>query len=106
VLKNSINCASRPYGKSAWTGKPVAMMGTSTGFFGTARARYHLRQCFVSLDMPGINRPEVMIGNARKAFDGQGKLAGAASLALNRERPGKLVRWTRQMKKLIIAMTI
>jgi len=82
------------------------MMGTSTGFFGTARARYHLRQCFVSLDMPGINRPEVMIGNARKAFDGQGKLAGAASLALNRERPGKLVRWTRQMKKLIIAMTI
>jgi len=56
--------------------------------------------------MPGINRPEVMIGNARKAFDGQGKLAGAASLALNRERPGKLVRWTRQMKKLIIAMTI
>ncbi len=80
-------------------------MGTSSGFFGTARARYHLRQCFVSLYMPGINRPEVMIGNAGKAFDGQSKLADATSLALIRELPGKLVGWTRQLRKLIIPMT-
>jgi chromate reductase, NAD(P)H dehydrogenase (quinone) len=57
VLKNAIDCASRPYGDSAWTGKPVAIMGASVGMAGTARAQYHLRQCFVFLNMhiPLIN---------------------------------------------------
>ncbi|MDP1681133.1 MAG: NAD(P)H-dependent oxidoreductase, partial [Burkholderiales bacterium] len=43
-LKNAIDWASRPYGESAWLGKPAAMMGASTGSHGTARAQYHLRQ--------------------------------------------------------------
>jgi chromate reductase, NAD(P)H dehydrogenase (quinone) len=43
VLKNAIDWASRPYGDSAWTGKPVAVMGASVGRLGTARAQYHLR---------------------------------------------------------------
>ena len=46
-LKNAIDWASRPYGDSAWTGKPAAIMGASIGAFGTARAQYHLRQVFV-----------------------------------------------------------
>ena len=46
VLKNAIDWASRPYGDSAWSGKPVAVMGASIGVIGTARAQYHLRQCF------------------------------------------------------------
>lgn len=73
VLKNVIDWASRPYGDSAWTGKPVAIMGASTGPIGTARAQYHLRQCFVFLDMDPVNQPEVMI-NAGKSFDQQGNL--------------------------------
>src|SRR5215210_1165968 len=51
VLKNAIDWASRPYGDSAWNGKPVAIMGASVGAFGTMRAQYHLRQCFVFLNM-------------------------------------------------------
>ena len=47
VLKNAIDWASRPYGDSAWQGKPVAMMSASVGILGGARAQYHLRQCFV-----------------------------------------------------------
>ena len=43
VLKNAIDWASRPYGDSAWEGKPVAVMGASVGTRGTARAQYHLR---------------------------------------------------------------
>ena len=43
VLKNAIDWASRPYGDSAWEGKPVAVMGASVGTLGTARAQYHLR---------------------------------------------------------------
>jgi len=74
VLKNAIDWASRPYGDSAWKGKPVAVMGASAGVLGTARAQYHLRQCFVFLDMPVVNLPEVMIGSAAEKFDGQGNL--------------------------------
>lgn len=73
-LKNAIDWASRPFGESAWTGKPAAMLGASAGSFGTARAQYHLRQILVALDMPVVNQPEVMIGNAAKHFDKNGKL--------------------------------
>jgi chromate reductase len=73
VLKNAIDWASRPYGDSAWNGKPVAVMGASGGNIGTARAQYHLRQTFVFLDMDPVNQPEVML-NATKSLDEQGNL--------------------------------
>ena len=38
VLKNAIDWASRPYGDSAWDGKPAAIMGASVGWTGTMRA--------------------------------------------------------------------
>src|SRR5262245_34201459 len=73
VLKNAIDWASRPYGDSAWAGKPVAIMGASGGAIGTARAQYHLRQTFVFLDMDPVNQPEVMV-NATKSLDDKGNL--------------------------------
>lgn len=73
-LKNAIDWASRPYGDSAWQGKPAAIMGASIGAFGSARAQYHLRQSLAFLDMPVVNQPEVMIANAGQAFDGAGNL--------------------------------
>lgn len=73
-LKNAIDWASRPYGDSVWLGKPAAIMGASVGSLGTARAQYHLRQILVSLNMPVVNQPEVMIGNAAQAFNQNGKL--------------------------------
>jgi chromate reductase len=51
VLKNAIDWASRPHGDSAWSGKPAAIMGASLGAIGTARAQYHLRQIFVTLNV-------------------------------------------------------
>jgi chromate reductase len=74
VLKNAIDWASRPYGDSAWKGKPAAVMGASVGALGTARAQYHLRQCFVFLDMPVVNQPEVMVSAAASKFDPAGNL--------------------------------
>lgn len=74
ALKNAIDWASRPSGDSAWKGKPVAIMGASVGTLGTARAQYHLRQCFVFLDMPVVNQPEVMIGAAASKFDAAGNI--------------------------------
>lgn len=74
VLKNAIDWASRPYGESAWMGKPAAIMGVSVGNLGSARAQYHLRQILVSLNMPVVNQPEVMINNAALRFDAAGRL--------------------------------
>src|SRR5688572_26416461 len=52
VLKNAIDWASRPGGKSPLIGKPTAMMGASTGGFGTVRAQLHLRDMCLFNDMP------------------------------------------------------
>src|SRR5687767_2037823 len=74
VLKNAIDWASRPYGDSAWAGKPAGIMGASIGAIATARAQYHLRQVMVFLDMHPLNQPEVMIGNCSDKFNGAGEL--------------------------------
>jgi chromate reductase len=49
-------------------------MGASPGNLGTARAQYHLRQVLGALNMPVVNQPEVMIGNAAQRFDQSGGL--------------------------------
>jgi len=87
VLKNAIDWASRPYGDSAWMGKPAAIIGASLGRFGSARAQYHLRQVCVYLDMDVINQPEVMVGGASEMFDAQGNLTHQSS----RESLGELL---------------
>ncbi len=98
VLKNAIDCASRPYGDNAWEGKPVAVMGASIGMLGTARAQYHLRQSFVFLNMLPVNRPEVMVSFADKKVDGEGKLADETTRKLVRQLIENLVAWTRQVQ--------
>jgi len=97
VLKNAIDWASRPYGDSAWNGKPVAVMGASIGTIGTARAQYHLRQVFVFLNMLPINQPEVMISNAGERFDAQGNLTDETTKKLIRQLLQRLADWTRQL---------
>jgi chromate reductase len=73
VLKNAIDWASRPP-EQPFDGKPIGIMGASGGALGTARAQYHLRQCFVFLNGLIMNRPEVMIAAASGKFDAEGKL--------------------------------
>lgn len=97
VLKNAIDWASRPYGDSAWNGKPAAIMGASVGAFGTARAQYHLRQIMVFLNMFPINQPEVMIGNAASRFDQEGNLTDEKTKAFIRQLLQNLVAWTQRI---------
>jgi chromate reductase, NAD(P)H dehydrogenase (quinone) len=96
VLKNAIDWASRPYGDSAWFGKPAGIMGASVGIIGTARAQYHLRQMFVFLNMFPINQPEVMIGHAAERFDKDGNLTDETSKELIRQLLQKLVESARR----------
>lgn len=99
VLKNAIDWASRPYGDSAWAGKPAAVMGASIGTLGTARAQYHLRQSFIFLNMPVVNQPEVMIAHANKHFDEQGNLTDEVAKKLITQLLQALVELTRQLNK-------
>lgn len=94
-LKNAIDWASRPYGESAWLGKPAAVMGASAGNLGTARAQYHLRQVLVTLNMPTVNQPEVMIGNAAQRFDQAGRLTDEPTRQCLQKLLSALVRLTR-----------
>jgi chromate reductase, NAD(P)H dehydrogenase (quinone) len=73
VLKNAIDWASRPPDQP-FNQKPVAIMGASPGMLGSARAQYHLRQCFVYLNSYVLNQPEVMVARAHERFDAAGKL--------------------------------
>jgi len=75
ALKNALDVASRPYGQSAWNGKPGAVISASPGAIGGFGANHHLRQSLVFLNVPAMQQPEAYIGGADKLFDARGKLA-------------------------------
>lgn len=74
VLKNAIDWASRPTGDAVIWGKPAAVMGASVGRSGTMRAQLHLRQIFVTINVQGLNKPEIFIPYAGEKFDDEGHL--------------------------------
>ena len=74
VLKNAIDVGSRPYGQSAWEGKPGAVISVSPGGIGAFGANHHLRQSLVFLNVPAMQQPEAYIGQAGDLFDEQGNL--------------------------------
>lgn len=75
VLKNAIDIASRPYGQSAWNGKPAAVISLSPGAIGAMGANLALRQSFVFLNMPTMQQPEAYIGQGGQLFDDHGGIA-------------------------------
>ena len=98
VLKNAIDWASRPKQGNPLQGKPVAIMSASSGKLGGARAQYHLRQCFVFLDMHPVNQPEVMLASAADNVDANGKLTNEQTRILIRQLIEALVALTNILK--------
>ena len=78
VLKNAIDHASRPYGHSAWAGKPAGVIGVSVGAAGTSMAQQHLRNILAYLDVPVLGQPEAFIQAKDGLFDQDGAI-GAGS---------------------------
>ena len=74
ALKNALDVGSRPYGKSAWEGKPCGVVSTSPGAIGGFGAHHHLRQCLVFLDMPVMQQPEMYFGGVDKLVDAEGRV--------------------------------
>ncbi len=74
VLKNAIDHASRPYGQSAWAGKPAGVLGVSVGALGTALAQQHLRNVLAYLDVATLGQPEAFIQAKDGFFDAAGNI--------------------------------
>ncbi len=104
VLKNAIDWASRPYGDSAWAGKPVALMGATSGGFGTLRAQLHLRQMFLFLHMQPLNQPEgVFVSAAHEKFDANGNLLDNAVKEKVRELLSAFAEFIRRVRSGVLA---
>jgi chromate reductase len=74
VIKNAIDIASRPRGKSVWNGKPAVIISSSNGVLGGFGANQQLRQSFVFLNMRVVAQPEAYIGKAQTLVDSDGKI--------------------------------
>jgi chromate reductase, NAD(P)H dehydrogenase (quinone) len=72
-LKNVVDWASRPFPDNAWRDTPVAVIGASTGIFGTVWAQAELRK---SLGLAGarVIDAELAVGGAHHAFLPSGAL--------------------------------
>jgi chromate reductase len=96
ALKNAIDVASRPYGQSAWNGKPAAVVSVSPGAIGGFGANHHLRQSLVFLNMPTLQQPEAYIGNAFGLFDDKGELTNESTAEFLRGFAQTFADWIEQ----------
>lgn len=95
VLKNAIDHASRPYGQSAWNGKPAGVIGASIGPTGTAMAQQHLRNILAYLNMPTLGQPEAFIHHKEGLYDAVGNI-GEASLKFLQGWVDAYVAWVKE----------
>jgi len=93
ALKNAIDWASRPPSQPL-NGKPVAIMGASTGKFGTLRAQLHLRQILTHVGALTLPKPEVLIARAGQAFTPDGDLIDETARGFLRDLLVALADWT------------
>ena len=98
VLKNALDWASRPPKDPPLKGKPVAMMGATPGRYGTARAQAELRKVLAYNDTVVVNRPEVLVANARETFE-DGELVDETARELVRELLTALGWWARLLRE-------
>jgi chromate reductase len=97
VLKNAIDHASRPYGQSAWAGKPAGVIGASTGPIGTAVSQLHLRTILAALDMPTLGQPEAYLQVRDGFFDDAGNIAKPETKKFLHSWMDKYAAWVKRL---------
>ncbi|MBS0450410.1 MAG: NAD(P)H-dependent oxidoreductase [Proteobacteria bacterium] len=95
VLKNAIDNASRPYGQSAWAGKPAGVIGISVGALGTSLAQQHLRNILAYLDVPTLGQPEAFVQNKEGLFDDKGHVGIESTREFLKGWVEKYVAWVK-----------
>src|SRR6201996_3061329 len=74
VLKNAIDVASRPYGKSSFLGKPMGIVSNSPGPLGGVNAAKTLQNVLPGISGPILGQPEIYLNAVGDAFDDKGEL--------------------------------
>lgn len=74
VLKNALDWAATPKGRSPLRGKPIGIASASIERAGTVRAQMHLRQVFLSMGAITIPEPEVYVTFVEDKFNNLGEL--------------------------------
>jgi len=74
VLKNAIDVASRPYGKSSLLGKPIGIISNSPGPLGGVSAAKHLQNILPGISGPIMGQPETYLTMVGDAFNEKGEL--------------------------------
>jgi chromate reductase, NAD(P)H dehydrogenase (quinone) len=74
VLKNALDWASRPFPDNSLRGKPVAVIGASTGLFGAVWAQAETRKVLQTIGADVIDG-ELPVAQAHAAFADDGQLA-------------------------------
>ena len=72
-LKNALDWASRPFPDNSMRGKPVAVVGASTGMFGGVWAQAELRKVLGAIGARVIDR-DLPVGYVHAAFSDDGRL--------------------------------
>ncbi len=100
VLKNAIDWASRPPRRSPLDGKPVALVGASTGLGGTTNAQRQLRDALL---FPGAQPlpNELLVSRAREKFDEHGDLVDAKTRAELAQHLEALADWTARVRQAL-----
>lgn len=93
VLKNAIDVGTRPYGQSAWGGKPGAVISASPGALGGFGANHHLRQVLIGVDVAAMPQPEVYVSKATKLFDDAGALTDDTTAELLKKFLAAFLQW-------------
>ena len=99
VLKNAIEWGNRPPRDASWNGKPAAIISASTSLRGGVRAQLHLRQIMMDLNMYPINRPLLLVANAKDKFNENLQLTDEETLQTLRDVLSSLVEWTRKLQR-------
>jgi chromate reductase, NAD(P)H dehydrogenase (quinone) len=74
VLKNAIDVASRPYGKSSFMGKPTGIISNSPGPLGGVNAAKSLQNILPGITGPIMGQPETYLTMVGDAFNEKGEL--------------------------------
>src|ERR1700750_2869088 len=78
VLKNAIDVASRPYGKSSFLGKPVGIVSNSPGPLGGGNAAMELKRFLPGIVGPIMGQPEIYLTQVGGSFDDKGEITSEA----------------------------
>jgi chromate reductase len=97
-VKNAIDVGSRPWGDSAWSGKPGGVISVTPGALGAMAANHHLRQAMYAVNLAAMPYPEAYIHSADKLFDEQGSLTSAETRKFLQEFMQAFAQWVARFR--------